>query len=177
MSEQELRTIGVIVAPHGLQGSVRVDPLSDFPERYLRLKNCLLRRKDSSIEKLAISRVQLATRQILVTFEKVCTREDAEILRGCEICVPDEESWTLPEDTYYISDIVGYKAIAEDGQTIGHLAEVIRGAQDIFRIQYQDGEILVPFVEAWVGEINTEAGTIVVRNWQALANPDIHHDH
>ncbi|MBU0692882.1 ribosome maturation factor RimM [bacterium] len=170
MSEQDLRTIGVIVAPHGLQGTVRVDPLSDYQERYLHLKTVFLRRKDGSIESAAVSQVKLTTRQVLMTFESACTRSDAELLRGCEICVPENETWPLPDGAYYISDILGFDAVAEDGQRIGELKEVIRGAQDIFSIAGPFGEILVPFVENWVGEIDLKARTICIRNWRQLLN-------
>jgi 16S rRNA processing protein RimM len=170
MFEQTLRTIGVIAAPHGLQGTVRVDPLSDFPERFLHLKTCFLRRKDGSIVELVVKQTNLATRPILMTFESICDRNDAELLRGCEICVAEADTWELPEDTYYITDIIGYSVISEAGQPLGELENVIRGAQDIFQIRGPFGEILVPFVKEWVGEIDEKERTICVLNWEQLVD-------
>ena len=39
MDTQELITIGVIVAPHGVRGDVRILPRTDFPERFMKMDN------------------------------------------------------------------------------------------------------------------------------------------
>ena len=172
MAEQDLRTIGVIRAPHGLQGTVRLDPLSDFPERFLHLNECFLRRSDRTLEKAVILRVKLATRQVLITFESVCTRNDAESLRGCELCIPESETWPLPKDSYYTTDILGFRVISDSGEFIGELTDVIQGSQDILQIDGPNGELLVPFVDEWVGDVDMTAKTIVIRSWQRLVNPE-----
>jgi 16S rRNA processing protein RimM len=170
MTDQDLRIIGVITAPHGLQGTVKVIPLSDFPERFLRLKHCFLRRKDDSIVEAFATNAKFAGRFVYLTLDASRTREDAESLRGCELCVAEKDSWPLPDGTYYISDLIGYKAVSEDGREIGSLTEIIRGAQDILRFECPSGELLVPFVEEWVGRVNTTERTIQILNWRSLAN-------
>jgi 16S rRNA processing protein RimM len=169
MTNQDLRIIGVVAAPHGLHGTVKVMPLSDFPERFLCLKSCYLRRKGDSVIEAIVTSAKLANRHIFITFEIARTRDEADALRGCEICVAEKDSWPLPDDTYYISDLIGFKAISEDYRELGRLTDIIRGAQDILQIEGQEGELLVPFVNEWVGPVNLIEKSILILNWRLLA--------
>src|SRR3989339_809658 len=104
MTDQDLRIIGVIASPHGLQGAVKIIPLSDFPERFLHLKSCYLRRQDGSVSEVKVINVRQGDRCIYLTFDMFRTRNEAESLRGSEVCVEEKDSWPLPENTYYVSD-------------------------------------------------------------------------
>ena len=42
MDTQELITIGVIIAPHGVRGDVRILPRTDFPERFMNMDVCYI---------------------------------------------------------------------------------------------------------------------------------------
>jgi 16S rRNA processing protein RimM len=170
MKDHELRIIGVITAPHGLQGTVKVISLSDFPERFLHLKSCYLRRKDDSIVEAIATNAKFAGRYVFLTLDISRSRDEADAIRGCEICVAEKDSWPLPSDTYYISDIIGFKAISEDGRELGRLSGIIRGAQDILQIEGPKGELLVPFVKEWVGPVNVPDKRILILNWHLLAD-------
>jgi 16S rRNA processing protein RimM len=177
MTDQDLRIIGVITEPHGLQGTVKVFPLSDFPERFFRLKSCYLRRKDGSIIEAIATSAKLAGRYVFLTLDISRTRDEADAIRGCEICVAEKDSWPLPDGTYYISDIIGFKAISEDCRDLGRLTGILRGAQDILQIEGPKGEILVPFVKEWVGPVNVKDKSIQILNWRMLADAASTDDH
>jgi 16S rRNA processing protein RimM len=171
MTDQDLRIIGVITAPHGLQGAVKINPLSDFPERFAHLKSCYLRRRDGSVSEAKVIDVRQGNRCIYLTFDMFRTRNEAELLRGCEVCVAEKDSWPLPENTYYVSDLIGFRVVSDKGEDIGRLTDVIRGAQDILQIEGRFGELLVPFVNEWVGEVNLVEKSIQIHNWRLLAAP------
>jgi 16S rRNA processing protein RimM len=168
MNPGELRTIGIIVAAHGLQGTAKVESLSGFPERFLTLKTCFAVRGDSVIAELSLKRVKLGVRHVLMTFREITTRDEIEKMRGCEICIPNEISHPLPKDTFYISDLIGYSGVDSDGKTFGTLKSVHVGAQDMLTFKTAQGELLVPFVETWVGKIDSVLRTIEVPEWTVL---------
>jgi 16S rRNA processing protein RimM len=89
-----------------------------------------------------------------------------------ELCVSDEESWPLPEETYYIADIIGFQVFGDDDTALGTLQNVIRGSQDVLQVDGSFGELLIPFVEEWVGEVDTQARTIFIRNWRKLIDTE-----
>ncbi len=167
----ELRTIGVIVGEHGLQGTLRVTPLSDFPERYADLQHVFLMREDVVLGEYRVKRVKWMKNQLLLTLREITKREAAELLRGVELCVRETEKWALPDDVFYVSELIGFSAVSEN-RVIGTLTSVLEGAQDTLVITTPSGELLIPFVHEWVGTVDTAARTIEVLNWRRLTNAE-----
>ncbi|MCB9357141.1 MAG: 16S rRNA processing protein RimM [Calditrichaeota bacterium] len=168
----DLVLIGAVVAAHGLQGGVRVEPLTDFPERFLELESCFLRRADGGIERVKLKRCKIAPNGVLLNLEGLKSRNDAELLRGATLLVAKEERVELPDDSFYIGDLIGCSAIDEQGREIGKLADVIRGGQDILSIETGQGELLVPFVREWVGDVHVQNRTIVILNSATLISSE-----
>jgi 16S rRNA processing protein RimM len=168
MNPEDLRTVGVIVGAHGLQGTFKLEPLSDFPERFQALRMVYLLRGETVLGRYQVKNLRWANALLLVTLKEIRTREEADELRGVELCVPDAESWELPEDVYYTSDLLGFTGIAEDGTVLGTLTEVHEGAQDILQFMKGEEELLVPFVREWVGQVDMEKRTIEILNWRRL---------
>ncbi|MGI9306968.1 MAG: ribosome maturation factor RimM [Gammaproteobacteria bacterium] len=68
-----------------------------------------------------------------------------------------------PDGEYYWCDLIGLRALAEDGKTLGKIAGLLRtGAHDVLRIAPEDGgaEILAPFVDEYIAEVDCGAGVI-----------------
>lgn len=169
VDEDSIRSIGVIVAPHGLQGTVKVEPLSDYPERFRQLKEVLLKRRDGEVRSVRIKNTRAGNRIVLLTFLEYSRREQAETLIGYDVCVDIKDSRKLPADVYYITDLIGYKGVDEEGRLIGILKRIHRGgAQDILEFDCDGTDLLVPFVQVWIGEVNQSAETIEVLNWRSL---------
>ncbi len=164
--------IGVVVASHGLQGTLKVDLKTDFPERFESLKSCWLCRSDGSARKVSVKRCKFTPRGILLTLEGIKTREEADDLRGATLEIPVEERWPLPEGSFYISDLVGCKAIDGDGNVIGEIEDVIRGSQDVLSIHTVKGEILVPFVDEWVGNTDIIGRSVEIKRVLELIGPE-----
>jgi 16S rRNA processing protein RimM len=164
----DLRIVGVVVGAHGLQGALKLIPLSDFPERFQALTTVYLTRADEILAQAQVKRVRYAGLHVHLTLRDVTTREAAEALRGAEVCVPDSETWTLPENTFYVSDLLGFEVIGDDGAKIGVVRNILTGPQGILQIAQGLQEYLVPFVDDWVGKIDAERRTIEILNWRRL---------
>jgi len=168
MQLDDLRVIGIIVGAHGLQGAVKVNPLSDFPERFDALQRVILAKADSITGEYRVKRVRWSGSLVHIQLDTIRNRETAEQLYGTELCVPDGESWPLPEGVYYISDLIGYRVVANDGTPLGILKGILESPQHILEISRDGGEWLVPFVADWVGRINSAERTIEILNWRRL---------
>ncbi len=165
------RAVAVVVGEHGLQGTIRVLPLSDFAERFDALATVYFRRDNLMIGRDEVRQAKWAGKYLLVYLKKCRTREDAESLRGVELCVTEADSWVLPRDTYYTSDLIGFRALG-DGRVIGELVAVHPGAQDILEFTGEHGEFMVPFVSHWVGMVDTTTRTFEILNWRSLLEPE-----
>ena len=168
MKTEEMRTIGVVVSSHGLQGTLKVESLSDFPERFEAIKSVYLVQNGGTPLSYQIKRVKWAGQFILLTLHELTTRTEADKLRGAELCVALKDSWKLPEDVFYISDLLGFHGVGEDGTQLGELKETLAGAQDLLLFEGEKGELLVPFVSTWVGKVDPAARTIEILNWKQL---------
>jgi 16S rRNA processing protein RimM len=173
VSPDDLRVVGVVAGVHGLQGTVKLEPLSDFPERFEALKTVYVVRNNEILGTYAVKRVRWAAAHVLLTLKGLTTREDAEAIRGAEVCVHERETWPLPENVYYVSDLAGFTAIEQSGKRVGTLKDILMGANDILVIELDGGgELLVPFVGEWVGRVDTIARTVEVIQWRDLTDAE-----
>lgn len=155
--------IGWVARPHGLRGEVRVVPDTDFPERFHELRTVWVVRGGEA-EACAVESVRPAGGAFLVKLAGVAGRAEADRLRGAALCVPRGEARALPEGTFYVADLIGSEVRTEDGELLGRVAEVLRGAaHDVYVVRGPRGEVLLPAVREVVREVSVREGRVVVR--------------
>ncbi|MBK6766885.1 MAG: 16S rRNA processing protein RimM [bacterium] len=143
------------------------------PERFESLKaSYLLRARRLGDFEVSIKRCKIAPNGILITLDGIRTRDEADKLRGATFAVLEADRWQLPQDAYYISDLIGCDAHDESGNVVGKISSVIRGAQDILSVDSTLGEVLVPFVREWVGDVDMRQRRVVIRKFSELAEAD-----
>jgi 16S rRNA processing protein RimM len=143
------------LAAKGLRGGLRVEVLTDVPERLAPGASVYL---DDVATRIVAA--ETGGRATVIYLDGVTTREAAEALVGrfLEADVP-----ALPEDAYYWHDLIGLRVESESGAPIGELVEVFRaGGNEVYRIVGSGGERLVPALRAVVLAIDLEAGRMVV---------------
>ena len=100
--------------------------------------------------------------RLLVKFEGVDSRADAEGLRGAVYVGPDQLR-ALDADQYFHHDLVGCEVVDRAGVTVGNVSAVVEGvAHDLLSVAAPGRTHLVPMVKAIVVEIDTEASRIVI---------------
>ncbi len=159
---KRLVIIGRVTAPHGIKGEVRVQPLTDFPERYTRGLRVMTDENPS--RSLVVETARSHKQYILVQFEGLADRNEVEALRGILLQIPEEETMPLPEGRYYIYQLIGLKVALVDGTEVGSLAEVLSpGPHDVYVIKKLDGKLAyIPAVKEFIKEINIDKGIMVI---------------
>ncbi len=154
--------IGNIVAPQGLQGDVRVNPSSDFPERFVKPgKRWLQENKETPQVIKLISGRQLPGKNIfIVRFKGVNDRSQAESLVGKKLLVPSNDRPQLAPEEFHLLDLVGLKAKLEaNGPAIGKVTNLTTAGNDLLEIELLEGrKVLIPFVKQIVPEIQIHEG-------------------
>ena len=153
--------VGVVVAPHGVSGEVKVKSFTADPVA-LRSYGPLSSETGSAFGIVSL-RHQRAD-ELILRFSGVDTRDAAERLRGCRLYVPRA---ALPEPApreYYHADLIGLRAESSEGGEIGRVSAVLNyGAGDILEITRGDGETeLIPFSDAHVPVVDFAAGRVVI---------------
>ncbi len=140
--------VGRVRGVHGLRGMVRVEILSDNPERFA-AGNVLHREGDD--RPLTILSAQRDGPGLLVRFGEVTNRGAADALRDAYL---EAEAVPLPADTFYWHDIEGCTVSTTEGEVLGAVVDVFRaGGSEIYVVRGESGETLVPAVASVVLEI------------------------
>ena len=168
MSEDWIN-IGFIRKPHGLKGYVRVEGLSDAPDRFADLERVGVELKDGRRESLEIERSIRDGNGWRMKFRGIDTAEHAERLRGAYIQVPEEAVAPLPLDAYYVFELEGCAVVSDEGEEIGILREVMSlPANDVFVVDTPTGEAMIPAVRDIVVELDPGEDRIVIRKIPGL---------
>jgi 16S rRNA processing protein RimM len=150
-------TAGRVLAPHGVHGEVKVEPLTDFPARFSPGSVLWLRGAP-----VRVARSRWQGRTVVLKLEGLDDRNAAEQLRGAELQVmPSPEG--LGEGVYYRDDVIGLRVADEDGTDLGRVADVLRtGSNDVFVVRGPQGELLLPATDDVVKSVDVEAGRMVI---------------
>ena len=152
--------IGRVGAAHGIQGDLRIIPLTDFPERFDALREVMV-----GDELLHVERVKPQGKNILMRFREYAVREEAQKLTGRLLTVARADAAPLDEGEYYVFDIVGLTVCDEENNELGTVENVIRtGSNDVYAVRAEDGrEILIPALHTAVLAIDVPGGRMTVR--------------
>jgi 16S rRNA processing protein RimM len=160
--------IGMIARPRGLVGEVWVNLFSDDPERLARLRSFYIEGKNGRQE-LRVKKARVQDGRLVVHFEGVDGRNAAESLRATAVSIAREDMPTLEEGEVFMTDLVGLRAILEDGQTVGQVHDVLdMPAGWLLDIRKGKVEALVPYKENFVPDVDLEAGTLTLRPIEGL---------
>ncbi len=150
-----------IGAPHGIKGEVRVKP---FGEPEMLNQYGKLETKDG--QKFKIKRMRPQKNMMVVKFEGVNTREEAEALNRVELFVDRAKLPELEEDDeFYVEDLIGMDVLNEAGEHIGTVLTVPNfGAGDMIEIKPTNSSstYFLPFTKQVVPQINFEKGSLTV---------------
>lgn len=154
--------IGVIVAPHGTRGELRMLIWSHFPERIPELKTIFL---DDEERPRRLRSARVNGDLAILSMQGVNSREEAEALRGRVVRIAREEAAPLEEGQFYHFELIGLDVFTEDGIRIGTLDHIIEtGANDVYVVKDDEGkEHLFPALTDVVPEIDVEQRRMVVR--------------
>ncbi len=171
----EWLSVGKIVGVQGLQGEVRVNPASDFPERFTAQGPRWLRsRQGGKPTEIQLKKGrQLPGKSLFVVrFEGIDNRSAAEALLGKELLVSADDRPELAEGEFHLLDLVGLEArLTADGPAIGTVSDLISGGNDLLEITTTEGrKLLIPFVEAIVPEVKLKEGWLLLTPPPGLLN-------
>jgi len=160
VKKMEKIKIGRIVNAVALRGEVKVYNYSGYKERYEELSRIIVEDKEFEIEK-----VRYQQHMVILKLAGVNDRNAAEAMKNKDVYITEDDLLELPEDTFYIRDLIGLSVIDETtGETIGKLKDVLQpSAQDIYVVKRKEGsDVLIPVVSEFVKEVNVAEGFVKV---------------
>ena len=168
---EDLLQVGVITTTHGVRGEVKVFPTTDDANRFKKLKKVILDTGKEQLD-LEITQVKFFKNLVILKFKGIDNINDIEKYKGKSLYVTRENAVKLKKNEYFIADLIGLKAVSEDGTELGKITDVLQtGANDVYVIKKTGEEdLLLPAIKDCVKEVDIEGGKMVVHVLPGLRN-------
>ncbi len=163
-----------ILTTHGLNGEVKVNVITDFPEERFAEGMHLSLRSDTN-RTLTVEKSRPFKQSWLIQFKEITDIDQAEKLRGQILVVSEEDRGELPDDVYYYKDIFDCDVIDEEtGKRIGKIVDIQSpGANDIWLVHEDDGkEYWIPNIADVVKKVDVAAKKVYVELMEGLRDED-----
>lgn len=164
-----LITIGKARKTHGVKGELRIEPLTDHPERFTGLRRVYLTPPRGESRQCAVRSVRYMDGAPLVLFEGYDTPEKARELNGWLIQVPEEEAVPLPVGQYYWFELIGMEVLTESGEKLGTIVDIFEtGSNDVYVVKAGKKEIYLPATREVIKQVDRATKRMVVHVMEGL---------
>ncbi|MGH2466520.1 MAG: ribosome maturation factor RimM [Candidatus Limnocylindrales bacterium] len=155
----ERLVVGLVRSLHGLEGAVRVEPLTDRPERFAPGSRLAIEGETVS---LTVAWSQDGGRGLLLRFEELSDRAAVEPLRGRYLEAAVEPA-ALPSGAFWWHELEGVPVTTTEGVPLGEVVDVFRaGGAEVLVVRGVRGELYVPAVGSVVRDLAPHEGRIVI---------------
>lgn len=164
--------VGKIVNTHGIKGDVKVLPLTDNINRFEKLNSVYLEDDKSCIQ---IERVWYSKGFVMLKLRGYDNINDVLKFKDKYIVIKEKNAIKLPEDSYFIHQIIGIRVFCSDGKELGEIVDVLQpGSNDVYVIRGMDivnnteREYLIPAIKDVIKYINIEDKKMIIEPIEGL---------
>jgi 16S rRNA processing protein RimM len=155
--------VGEITTVHGIQGELRVLPLTDDPSRMEELTRVYCRTAKGT-QVLHPQSVRYHRACAVMKFKEIPDRTAAEEYRGCWLWIPKNERRKLPPDRFYQDQLLDIEVLDEEDQSLGRIKEIVQtGANDVYVVKDVQSEWLLPALKSIIFKVDVEERKMWVR--------------
>jgi 16S rRNA processing protein RimM len=164
--EPQFLKVGKILRAWSIRGDVKVQPTAIDPEELQKFKRLFigLQHREYTVQSFRPHQ-----NNWLLKLKGVETRNDAEVLHDQWISIERQDRPAPAESEYFTNQIIGLKVETIDGLELGSVTEILKtGANDVYVVKGDRGEVLLPAVEQVVQSIDLEQGKMIVKLLEGL---------
>lgn len=141
--------------------------MTAYPERLPRIETLYV---GPEHHPYTIKRMRRHMDGMIIHLEGISDRNEAETLRGMFVQIHIDDAVPLEEGEYYLFQIEGMRVVADTGQELGRLTDLIEtGANDVYVVTTPDDrEILIPVIPEVIQRVDTVSGVMTVHLLEGL---------
>ena len=156
--------IARVVAPWGIRGEVKAEPLTDFSDRFACGETVYLQG-----HALTIKSSRYSGNMVILKLDTIDSRNAAELTRGACLEVPSTELKPLPKGEYYRFQLLGLEVQNTEGKLLGQVSDVIQtGSNDVYEISSDTGKFLIPATDEVIKSIDLDKRRMVIELLKGL---------
>jgi len=160
--------LGFVGAPFGVRGWIKLRSHTDPPERLLEHRNLVLGQggvwRNYRIEASGRSGGALT-----VKLTGVEDRDQAQALRGAQVCVPRSELPQRDDKDFYRADLIGCEVVSLSGLRLGVVQHFIETPAQVLMVVRGTQEFWIPAVPQHLRRVDLQARRVIV-DWNATAD-------
>jgi len=158
--------IGRVFKPWGVRGEVKIEILTEFPERFASLRTVFL---GDDAKPFLVDGARLHGNAALLKFKGIDRPEQAEALRDKIVQIALEDAVKLPKGKLYLYQLIGLRVVTVEGKLLGEIKDVLdTGANDVYVVNDGVCEILIPAIEEVVKGVSLERGEVTILLMEGL---------
>ncbi len=169
MSHEAYFVLGRIIKPHSYKGAVKLKVTHERAHEIELKESVFIEINDQPVP-FFIDQFEHQNKDFyIIKFEGVDTEEQARNICGARVILPKEMEPVSEGKEFYRDELNGYSVIDANEGDIGVLKEVISNpGNDVFSIEYNDKEILIPAIEDFIVQIDRENKVLHLRAPEGL---------
>lgn len=162
--DSQFIVVGRVVAPWGVRGEIKVEVMTDFPDRFSPQAEVHIDGQPMTIE-----RSRWHQGRVILKLATIDSAEAAQGFGGRFLEVPRSQLRPLPKDEYYQFQLLGLEVWTVEGELLGRIAHILpTGSNDVYMVPSRHGELLIPAIEDVVKSVDLERGRIVIEVIEGL---------
>lgn len=158
----EYTIVGKIINTHGINGELKIYPLTDEPKRF------------SDLDELYIGDLKMVVNIRNVRYHKgfpiIGLHEFDNINQVLQfkdqyIYIDDKDKIALPENRYFISDLIGCGVFDMDKKKVGYIKDILQNSgNDVYLVKndINNKEYLIPAVQAFIKVVDIDKKMIFI---------------
>jgi 16S rRNA processing protein RimM len=159
--------LGFVGAPFGVRGWIKLRSHTDPPERLLDHRS--LRIGQGSVwQNYRIEASGRSGGSLTVKLSGVEDRDQAQALRGSQVCVPRSELPQRDDKDFYRADLIGCDVVNIDGVGLGVVQHFIETPAQVLMVVRGTQEYWIPAVPQHLRRVDLTARRVIV-DWSGIA--------
>ena len=153
--------VGKIINTHGIKGGLKVFPLTDYMEYFEKLDWVYI---SNDKKKFYIKDIKYMPAVVILFLKGYENINSVEKFKGKYLFIDESQRISLPQNTYYIADIIGLEVYTVKNEYVGKVKDIIQtNSNDIYVIDGKNSkEIMIPAVEEFIPKICVKKGRVII---------------
>lgn len=161
MIDKKYIECGKIVNTHGCKGGIKVESWCNSEKELAALKRLYLDCRNG-MEMHRVNKASIFKQFVIFDLDGIDDMDKAMLLKGKTVYAARED-FQLDEGEFFLVDMIGLDVIdADDNKVYGKLKDIInRGASDIYVVDTEAGERMIPAVDEFIASVDINKGIFV----------------
>ena len=152
---------GKIINTHGCRGGVKAESCCNSEEDLASLKKVFIK-NGKTYEEYKVTKSAIFKQFVIFEFKGLDDMDKAMLLKN-KTLYAKRSDFKLDDGEFFLADMIGLDVIdADNGRVYGKLVEIInRGASDIYVVNTENGERMIPAVDQFIISVDIQKGVLV----------------